>query len=504
MLHVGYGRVSREEQAFEQSLRMQVERLQQSGCDRVFADIGSRDNDDRKGLQQIIKMIESGEVATIRVTRLDRLTSSPGLFERLTKLLHSKNISLLALDEMVDVHSVDGEFAAGLQVYFSQREVKTIRLRVKKSYEHRRSKSKANTSTPWGYRNHEGRYVLDHTPFICLLSDRPIEGEFAGRTKSQLAREIVEIFLECQTAGMTCKKIHERYGILKFKHPKAERNLMVFDKDDAFEYKRTKEPRAGVFRWNPDGVRRWLKNPVLRGHTPYKLRLPKSNSLLPQDQWDIRYNTHPDQRLLTDEQSRRIEEALALSKTCRSCGSFKSKGNRNTFIGILKCARCGRNMRCQGVKNYGEKYYQCRSYIEERSCDAKKMVRESVVMSAVVQELVLAAEKLAHFATTEEEIVEPPEIFQLRQQLSGLNALGHNFALEEAKLKIRQQIDKWRLQEEAKIQSQSSNKDLLIWAFSDAECWLKLDKKLQQQVIRDLVEEIKSVDGKVIAVTLKV
>jgi DNA invertase Pin-like site-specific DNA recombinase len=110
--HVGSARVSREEQAYEQSLRMQVERLQRSGCDRVYADIGSRDNDDRKGLQQVIAMMEAGEVESLSVVRLDRLTSSPVLFERLVKLMKLQNIPLITLDESVDIHSMDGLFSA--------------------------------------------------------------------------------------------------------------------------------------------------------------------------------------------------------------------------------------------------------------------------------------------------------------------------------------------------------------------------------------------------------
>lgn len=500
--HIGSARVSKEEQAFEKSLQMQVERLQLAGCDRVFADIGSRDNDDRKGLQQIIKMIEAGEVASLTVVRLDRLTSSPVLFERLTKLMKAQNIPLITLDEKVDIHSLDGQFSADLRVLFGKHELAMIRHRVSKAYENRRAKSGANTSVPFGYRSKQGKYVLDHTPFICLVSDRPINGgEFTGRTYAQVAAEIIDTFCEVgKSVGKTVKAIHSRYGILKFKYQKAERNLLVFDKDDEFNYSRKGQVRRGVFRWSPDGLRKWLRNPVLRGHTPYKTRVSGGGNTLPQNQWDIRYNTHPEQRLLTDEQAQKIDEAIALNKRIKG---FGHKGNLNTFIGILICDRCGRNMRCQTIKPH-QKYYQCRSYAEELACDAKKMVRESDVMDAVVRELVSAAERLADFASSPNEIVEPPEIQQLRQQLEGLDRLGFNPAFEEAKQKIQTSIDKWRHEEEAKKSTDGKNRDLLIWAFSDPDCWLNLDKKIQQQIIRDLVKEVRSQDGRVMDVTLKV
>ncbi len=502
--HVGSARVSREEQAYEQSLRMQVERLQKSGCDRVYADIGSRDNDDRKGLQQVIAMMEAGEVESLSVVRLDRLTSSPVLFERLVKLMKFQNIPLITLDESVDIHSMDGLFSADLRVLFGKHELAMIRHRVKKSYENRRAKNGANSQVPFGYKNENGRYVLDHTPFICLLGDRPDSGEFMGRTFAQISTQIIQTFFEVgQSAGKTVKAIHSKYGILKFKHPKVEANLLVFGQDDEFRYSRNKDPRAGVLRWSPDGLRKWLRNPVLRGHTPYKTRLASGGNVLPQDQWDIRYNTHQGERLITDAQSQEIEEAIALNRSIRGYG-HKFSGNPNTFIGILICAKCGRNMRCQTIKKYGEKYYQCRSYSEERSCDAKKMVKESVAMDAVIGELVAAAERLSEFTLTPDEMVEPPEVQQWRQQLEGLNNLGYNAAFDEAKRTIQGQIDKWQYEQETQKSVDNKNYDLLVWAFSKPKCWLGLDKKKQQDVVRSLVREVKSVDGKVVSITLKV
>lgn len=500
-LHVGLARVSKEEQAFEQALKMQVERLQRAGCDRVYADIGSRDNDDRQGLQEVIKMVECEEVKSVTVVRLDRLTSSPGLFEKLSKLLQQKKVPLRVIDENVDIHSIDGEFAAGLQIYFSQRELKTIRMRVRKSYEHRRSKSQANTQTPWGYKNVKGKYQLDHTPYICLLSDRPECGEFSGRTVAELAKEMIDTFFEVGgSAGKTVKTIHKRYGILKFKQDKATSKLLVFDKDDEFDYKRHKGIRAGIFRWSPDGFRRWLKNPVLRGHTPYGTKDAQTGNKLPIEQWEIRYNTHPNERLLTEERYLAATEAIALNKRI---GGFAHKNELNTFIGILTCAVCGRNMRCQTIKASGEKYYQCRSYAEDGTCTAKKMVRESVVMNAVVKALVEKHQSIAQIATAPDEIIEPPHIQQLHKQIEGLKNLGDNPAFDEAIQKIQGQIDKWRIEQESSKRVDAENLNLLAWACADPDFWTTtLTKKDVQQVIRALVKEVKSEGGKVSAIAL--
>jgi len=335
-----------------------------------------------------------------------------------------------------------------------------------------------------------------------LLSDRPEFGEFSGRTYAQIAQEIIQTFFKVGlSAGKTVKTIHSRYGILKFRLQKSDPALMVFDKNDDFKYSRHRNVRGKTFRWSTDGLRKWLRNPVLRGHTAYRTRLPNSGNSVPQDQWDIRYNTHSIQRLLTDEQGREIDEAIALNKRIKG---FGHKGNLNTFVGILTCASCGRNMRCQTVKSYGEKYYQCRNYTEESSCTAKKMVRESVVMKAVIEQLTRRAQHLAEIATTPQEIIEPPEVQQWRQQLEGLNRLGHNSAFDEAKQKIQNDIDKWWIGEKAKYCTQNTSRDLIIEYFSNPQTWEKLDKNVQQEVVRTLVSNIKSVNGKVTFVVLKV
>ena len=120
-------------QAYQKALQDQVYRLKAAGAEKVVADVASRTKDDRMGIQEVLRLAEAGELSKVLVTRLDRLTASPGLFEKLSETLQRQCVQLVALDENIDIHSVDGEFAAGLQIYFGRREVKTIRLRVLKA-----------------------------------------------------------------------------------------------------------------------------------------------------------------------------------------------------------------------------------------------------------------------------------------------------------------------------------------------------------------------------------
>lgn len=171
-LVAGYARVSTAEQAHQRSLEDQVFRLKAAGAVRVYADVASRTKDDRSGLLKLVELVKTGEVSAVLVTRLDRITSSPGLFERISGVFQIQKVPLVALDERVDIHSVEGEFVAGLQVHFARREVKTIRLRVQTAKEVGRMKSRASSSIPWGYVNVEGKYELDHTPFLQQVAGK--------------------------------------------------------------------------------------------------------------------------------------------------------------------------------------------------------------------------------------------------------------------------------------------------------------------------------------------
>lgn len=491
---VGYTRVSTEDQAYEQTLQQHVGRLKAAGASRVYCDIGSRTDDNRAGLQEILSLAERGEIEQVYVTRLDRITSSPGLFEKLTQLFQLKGVLLVALDERVDLHSVDGEFAAGLQVYFSQREVRTIRLRIKKAYEHRRSKRKANTAVPWGYKVDNGQYKLDHSEFLCTLCDR------RTYTKADLAQDIINLFWTTGSLSQAVKALHIKYGIQKFaKGATAKQSYLVIDDDD-FEYKRPRNYRAGLFCWSRDGIRKWLSNPVLRGHTPYlifEIENGKRKQIAPKDKWHIEYNTHPTERLLSQEQYQQIENIITTNHKLRGYGASKP---HHPLSGLLFCGECGRGMKCQGVKrSRGERrlYYQCKNY-QEAACSNKTMILDKVVEAAIAEALTQKAASIAAYALEPEDVPEPPELQQLRAQLAGLEQLGNNPALEEARRQVRSQIENFLHTQKAKDVEKEVIAQGFLKAFSDLECWNSNCNTVQKrQIYQRIISQIIVEKGKI-------
>lgn len=508
MLTIGYARVSTQEQAYLTALDHQVFRLLAAGASKVYADVASRTKDDRTSLMEIMRLVELGEIQTVIVTRLDRMTSSPGLFEKITSCFASNNCNLSALDETIDVTSVDGEFTAGLQVYFARREVRTIQLRIKKSKEVGRMQNRASSSVPWGYRNVDGRYELDRTPFLCLISDRPPDNSVtSGRTKAELGRDVIDLFFQGGSLSSAARLVHQKYGICKFRSErqgKGKNQILIFEENSPLK-RPLKDKRAGIFRWSPDGIRVYLLNPVLCGHTPYNTSTIKKDGTKggrkPVSAWDVRLNTHPEAKLITTAEKRLIEQMMAWNGR----GGKWGPGATYPLTGIVVCAECGRSMKCQGTQKGLKKhvYYQCKNYIQ-RACDQQKMVQADRAESALVTCLIERAAAVTQYASTPPEYVDPPEIQQLLRQLEVLEQLAHNSAIETAKNDLRSQIRAFQDRATCDSTINLELQHLLLDSFSDPEYWAGLTDDSKRQIYRDLVRRVVVRNGQVVSVELRV
>jgi DNA invertase Pin-like site-specific DNA recombinase len=92
----GYARVSKN----DQSLDIQIEKLQKAGCDEIFAEKVSGAKDERTGLNLLINKLRKGD--TICVVRLDRLGRRMIKLIELIDDFKSKNIEFIALENNID------------------------------------------------------------------------------------------------------------------------------------------------------------------------------------------------------------------------------------------------------------------------------------------------------------------------------------------------------------------------------------------------------------------
>lgn len=148
--------------------------------------------------------------------------------------------------------------------------------------------------------------------------------------------------------------------------------------------------------WNPAGVSKLLRNMTYLGHTvqgkttkvSFKSDLTLRN---PKEDWVIVENTH---EALVGEESFSVVQRIMQSRTCR-----KTKGFRNIFSGLAKCADCGRNMSATGTRKKGAianlvcggyKLYGS-SECSNHAIDYKTLYH--IVLEAIQAEIALSAEE---------------------------------------------------------------------------------------------------------------
>jgi DNA invertase Pin-like site-specific DNA recombinase len=100
---IGYARVS----THDQTLNLQRDALQKAGCNKIFTDTASGARTERKGLDEALAYVRSGD--TLVVWRLDRLGRSlPHLITTLTSL-EERGIGFKSLTENIDTTTSGGK-----------------------------------------------------------------------------------------------------------------------------------------------------------------------------------------------------------------------------------------------------------------------------------------------------------------------------------------------------------------------------------------------------------
>ena len=100
---IGYARVS----TSDQTLDLQKDALQKAGCDRIFTDTASGAKAERKGLDEALSYVRTGD--TLVVWRLDRLGRSlPHLIETITGL-NNRGVGFKSITEAIDTTTSGGK-----------------------------------------------------------------------------------------------------------------------------------------------------------------------------------------------------------------------------------------------------------------------------------------------------------------------------------------------------------------------------------------------------------
>lgn len=475
---VGYARVSSREQANEShALEQQVARLKAAGATEILTDIDSGSKSNRPNFRKLLGMVQRDEIQEVVITRIDRLTRELKTVLEIRDVFINSSVNLRALDDTIDLSTPGGKFHLSLLGSLAEMEVNRLSERVKHGWQDMRN-NKRIAVAPFGYKVVDGALKLDKQPLFCLLEDR------VTYTPVDVALDTVEFFFQAKTLRGTVTLFNQKYGVQRFNNGRGR-----------FTWRR--------LGWSHTGLRDWLTNPTLLGHTFYPKKRGRSTQGAKKD-WKIYYDTH--EPLITPEQSYEITQILENNKQVRGYGTNK---RRHATAGLVYCAKCrGSCYSLAGTrgKTPGYNYYfQCR-YYRTKSCDQKKTVRVEKINKALIEAL---TQKHAEIATKAENIPAPinkskEDIKLLQQQLKGLEGLGFNPALDQARREIERQIQSLK-KNDGIYKSQTENKhELLKYIFSLPDFWENQNLEDLTRIYRELVSEIFVLEGEVQSVHLKI
>lgn len=449
MLSIGYARISKKDTAEDtDALEQQIARLRRAGAEEILIDTesGYKNSDSRRQFQQMLRLVKEGKVSQVIVTRMDRLGRSILSIYKAVELLEKHKVDLKILDAPVDAGSPFGWFHLQQMAGLAEFESRLLSNRVKHGYAYLREQGKACPNAPFGYKRWNEHYLPNHDPHPC------------GVTYWEVARGIVEAYLEAQSLRSANQLLRDRFGITR----------------------------------TPSGLRDYLTNPVLQGHTVYG----RWGNERDPSKWDVRRNTH--EALISTHEAQQIE---ALLKRNRSLWGFNKKtiAGKYPLSGQITCARCGGKAYLQ--KSRKNRYVMCRKS-QELTCTNTKTVRHEVIIAAVVEALSQRAEEIATAVSEPKEAQGNPEAFQLQNELSALRSIPNpSIAIKMAVAEIEARLSAINV-EEAPAEIDAELRDRFIAVFQHPDTWLQLTDEQLQEAFLILVAGVSIDAGEVVSIDL--
>lgn len=106
----------------------------------------------RPGVQRLLELVDRGEIDTVIVAKLDRLTRSVKDLASILERFHRKNVTLVSVADSLDTGSAAGRLVLNIMVSVSQWEREAIGERTRDALAHKREHGRRVGNIPFGYR----------------------------------------------------------------------------------------------------------------------------------------------------------------------------------------------------------------------------------------------------------------------------------------------------------------------------------------------------------------
>lgn len=293
----------------------------------IYEERGKSANNDntlnRPELQRLLAMCVTGKVKNIYVTEIDRFARKVELIFKVDKLFQEHNIALHANNMKIDFNEPEQKFIAYLGALMGEREngVKTKRS-TRCMFEAAVKGKWSGILLPYGYRKNNEK-LIEVDPEEAEQVRKMVRWCLQGWGTNRIAKE-----LNNQDVPTRGKKV-------------LVNGMDVTHKDTGL----TRHVSNAEFTWKPGTVYGILTNPILIGQRRYDKKII------------------PAPKILEPEEFYSVAEKLKKNKHCPS----NSPKHFYLLKGLVRCARCGRNLYGRNKPKDGERVYMCSSK-REKSC----------------------------------------------------------------------------------------------------------------------------------------
>ncbi len=324
-----------------------------TGAPLVFSDSATSGTRwDRPGLQALLREVEAGRVAEVRVEHPDRLTRDVGDADRIRKLLEHYGVRLVCGNGVVLDGSAGASLTYGITAVLSENYLRDLGAKTLRGLRGNAQAGKATGGRAYGYRTGEGGQI------------EVVEAE------ARIVREIFAMYLD-------------GYGYARIA---AELNAR------GVEPPRGHSRRAGS-GWMASAIREQLRNSKYAGDWAFGVRAwrkhPETRKRLPRrrDDADVMRLHRPELAIIDRATWDTVQAKLAehAARYTRAAGERTVLHQRTSYLlsGLLRCSECGSLM--QIAANSTAHYYRCSANKKRGTCSNRLTVKEHIARECILQ-----------------------------------------------------------------------------------------------------------------------